>query len=404
MFTLGSFEPPANQERALGGLAGLAQRYGLTVIVAGAIVYGSLYPFVFHDTGSFGADISHLAGTWKQPPQSRGDLLANILLYMPLGLAIALALAPHRPNFRVLVLAGIGGAILSLAIELSQFFEASRVSVLSDFYLNVAGTFAGAALARTSGIGWSAASWPRGSAAAFARLLLLAWLGWRLYPYVPTIDLHKYWQSVKPLLAPHITPYEILRYAVYWWSAIFLFQTGLGAKRMPLVLPAVLCFFAAKIVIIGLVITPSELLGAGLAVFLGQPILKRHAALGVACLAVLLLLTIILSRVLPWQFSEVQKAFQWIPFYSVLHGSLQVNAISFAEKFYLYGAALLLLVTAGMRLTIAVALECAILFATSLLQTFMVERSAEITDVILAMLAGVIYMFLRRRPAEKNAG
>jgi hypothetical protein len=34
----------------------------------------------------------------------------------------------------------------------------------------------------------------------------------------------------------------------------------------------------------------------------------------------------------------------------------------------------------------------------------MVERSAEITDVILAMLAGAIYMFLRRRPAEKSAG
>jgi hypothetical protein len=140
-----------------------------------------------------------------------------------------------------------------------------------------------------------------------------------------------------------------------------------------------------------------------LAVFLGQPILKRHGAIGVACLAALLLLTIILSRVLPWQIGTAQKAFQWIPFYSVLHGSLQVNAIAFAEKFYLYGAALLMLVTAGMRLTIAVALECVILFATSLLQTFMVERSAEITDVILAMLAGVIYMFLRRQAAEKRA-
>jgi len=403
MFTLGSFEPPANQERAMG-VAGLAQRYGLMVIVAGAIVYGSLYPFVFHDAGSFGADIAHLAGTWKQPPQSRGDLLANILLYMPLRLSIALALAPDRAKFRALVLAGIGGAVLSLAIELSQFFDASRVSVLSDFYLNVAGTFAGAALARTTGAGRIKASWPAGSAAAFARLLLLAWLGWRLYPYVPTIDLHKYWHSVRPLVTPHVTPYEILRYTVYWWSAIFLFQTGLGAKRTPPIFPALLFFFAAKVVIIGLVITPSELLGAGLAVFLGQPILKRHAAIGARCLAALLLLTIILSRVLPWQFSESQKAFQWIPFYSVLHGSLQVNAIAFAEKFTLYGAALLMLVTAGMRLTIALTLECVILFVTSFLQTFMVDRSAEITDVILAMLAGVIYACLRRQPAEKNAG
>jgi len=399
VFTLGSFKPPSNRERASGD--GLAA-FGLMAIVAGAIVYGSLYPFVFHDAGSLGADISHLAGTWARPPQSRGDLLANILLYMPLGLTIALALAPGR--FRTLVLAGTGGAILSLAIELTQFFDAGRVSVLSDFYLNVAGTLAGAALAGTTGAGWTKAPWPQGSAPAFARLLLLAWLGWRLYPYVPTIDLHKYWQSVKPLLAPHITAYDILRYTVYWWSAIFLFQTGLGPKRMSLLFPAMLCFFAAKIVILSLVITPSELLGAGLAFFLGRSILKRQAAIGVACLAALLLLTIILSRVLPWQFSDVQIAFQWIPFYSVLHGSLQVNAISFAEKFYLYGAALLMLVTAGMSLTIAVALECVILFATSFLQTFMIGRSAEITDVILAMLVGAVYAFLRRQSPGKRAG
>lgn len=371
-------------------------------IVVGAIVYGSLYPFVFHDAGSFGADFSHLAGTWARPPQSRGDLLANILLYMPLGLTIALALAPGR--FRALVLAGIGGAVLSLAIELAQFFDAGRVSVLSDFYLNVAGTLAGAALARTSHGRWTKGSWPLGSAPAFARLLLLAWIGWRLYPYVPTIDLHKYWHSVRPILTPQFGAYDILRYTVYWWSAIFLFQIGLGARRMPLLFPAMLCFFAAKIVIIGQVITLPELLGAGLAVFLGLSLLKRHAAIGIPCLATLLLLTIILSRVLPWQFGEVRLAFQWIPFYSVLHGSLQVNAISFAEKFYLYGTALLLLVSAGMRLTIAVALECVILFATSFLQTFMVGRSAEITDVILAMLAGVIYAFLRRQSPGKIAG
>ena len=141
-----------------------------------------------------------------------------------------------------------------------------------------------------------------------------------------------------------------------------------------------------------------------MAVFLGLSLLKRHAAIGVPCLAALLLVTIVLSRVLPWQFSAEQKAFQWIPFYSVLHGSLQVNAISFAEKFYLYGAVLLALVMAGMRLSFALALECAVLFATGMLQTFMVGRSAEITDVMLAILTGAIYMFLRRQSPEYRVG
>lgn len=400
MFTLSSFKQQAANRSFGDTLAGLAQRYGLMAIVAGAIVYGSLYPFAFQDAGSFGADLSHFAGSWRDPPQSRGDMLANLLLYMPLGLTIAQAFG--RPRRFALLLAVASGAALSLAIELTQFFDAGRVSALSDFYLNVAGTLAGAALAGTTVAGRTKLSWPPGSAPAFARLLLLAWIGWRLYPYVPTIDLHKYWHSVRPLLEPHLTTYDILRYTVYWWSAIFLFQTGLGPKRLLLVFPAMLCFFAAKVVIISQVISLPELLGAALAFFLGQSLTKRHAAIGVPSLALLLLSTVVLSRVLPWQFGAARTAFQWVPFYSVLHGSLTVNAISFAEKFYLYGTALLLLVTAGMRLTIAVALESAILLATSVLQTFMVGRSAEITDAVLVVMAGMIYALLRRQ-SPKNS-
>jgi len=88
--------------------------------------------------------------------------------------------------------------------------------------------------------------------------------------------------------------------------------------------------------------------------------------------------------------------------FSVLHGSLTVNAIFFAEKVYLYGAMLLMLVSMGLGLTAAVVLEC-ILCATSVLQTFTIDRSAEITDVVLAMLTGVIYAFLRRQSRNRGA-
>jgi hypothetical protein len=30
--------------------------------------------------------------------------------------------------------------------------------------------------------------------------LIAAWMGYRLYPYVPTIDLHKYWSALKPVI------------------------------------------------------------------------------------------------------------------------------------------------------------------------------------------------------------
>jgi glycopeptide antibiotics resistance protein len=382
------------------GPANVALRYALAAAVVAAIVYGSLYPFEFRDSGSFAADILHLAGTWKQAPQSRGDLLANLLLYMPLGLAIALAL--RRSGARILVIAAACGAIVSLAIELAQYYDAGRVSTLSDFYLNVAGTLAGATMGRLAGADLGGLSWPSGSAPAFARLLLLAWVGWRLYPYVPTIDLHKYWHSVRPLFTTDVPAYGIFRYALLWLSVGFLLQTGMGPKRLlRLLLPMVLCFFAAKIVVIGQALSSAELLGAALAVFLAPMLLQRQARIGVPCLAALMVLLVIFSRVLPWHIGVQQRAFQWVPFYSFLHGgSLQVNVISFAEKFYLYGAVLLLLVTAGLKLRTAIILECAILLATSALQVFMVDRSAEISDAFLALVLGLVYALLRRQYRE----
>jgi hypothetical protein len=178
---------------------------------------------------------------------------------------------------------------------------------------------------------------------------------------------------------------------------------------MGLVLIAVLAFFAAKASIINQVLSLPELLGAALALLLAPLVVGRFSSIGVPVTAALLLLLVILSRVLPWQFAAAAKPFQWIPFFGFLHGSLTVNVISFAEKFYLYGAVLLLLVRSGIRLSIAVGLECLILFGTGLLQTMMVGRSAEISDAVLALILGCVYAFLRRqhhpedrllRPAE----
>ena len=393
------------KKRSVAGVAtDLVLRYALVAVVVIAIVYGSLYPFVFRDSGSFGADLLHLAGTWNQLSQSRGDTLANLLLYMPLGLTVVLALGRHRSGYRALAVAAGAGAFLSLAMELAQFYDASRFSALSDVYLNVTGTLAGAIIAGLGGTDSAPISWPAGGSPAFARLLLLVWPVWRLYPYEPTIDLHKYWRSVRPLFTADVAAYGIFRYALLWLSVAFLLQTGLNPKKPTgLLLPAMLCFFAAKIIVIGQFLLLPEILGAALALLLSGVALKRHARIGVPCLAALLMILVVLPRVLPWRIATTQRAFQWVPFFGFLHRSLRADVILFAEKFYLYGVILLLLVTAGMKLRTAVILECALLLSTSVLQMFMVDRSAEITDALLVLILGFIYALLRL-PYSKKVG
>jgi VanZ family protein len=376
----------------------LGSRLALAAAVAAVILYGSLYPFGFSGTGPFTADVTHLLGTWHQPPQSRGDLLANLVLYAPLGLAIMLVLEGVASRFLALILTVLAGAVLSLTVELTQFYDASRVSVLSDVYLNIAGSLGGAIIGWAGGWGLEKASWPHGSAPAFARVLLLAWLGWRLYPYVPVVDLHKYWHAVRPLLsAAPLTPFNVFRYATLWLCVSFLLQTGFRPVRPLLWLFwMIAAFFAAKILVVGQYMSREEIFGALTALVLDGVFFRRYPKIGTPVLAALLTVLVVLLRVLPWNPSASLKQFQWIPFFGFLHGSLQVNLISFCEKFCTYGLLILLLTASGMRLAAATALACMMLLATSALETLEVGRSAEVTDAVLALACGVVYALLKR--------
>lgn len=116
----------------------------LTGAAAVAILAGCLYPFRFGirhgDMNAVGA----LIGSWATPPQPI-DFLLNIALYAPLGAFGALSLRrSRRAEFRIGVVT-IGGALLSIAVELTQYFDAFRVTSATDVYANTLGTFLAAA-------------------------------------------------------------------------------------------------------------------------------------------------------------------------------------------------------------------------------------------------------------------
>jgi len=377
----------------------------LVALVLVAIIYGSLYPFALHvPPGDEGALTSFLA-TWRRPPQSRGDLLANLLFYFPFGLLAVRALVEKLDYKTALILTVASGALLSLSMELLQHFDAGRVSAMSDFYLNSIGTAAGA----VAGLLWGQKLLaliviPR-DASLFAALLLLAWLGWRLFPYEPVIDLHKYWASVKPLLlSPSFDIYEMFRYATLWGAVAYLIQFGLKVLKPYLAVPAAMAaFFLAKMLIVDQVITFPEIIGALAALGFLIFVLNPQRTLGTRLLAAAFLVSIALERILPLQMSAAARPFEWIPFFSFLHGSLAVNMQSFMQKTFLYGAALVLLMDAGLGLVGASLFEGAVLAATSVFETLLVGRSAEITDAVMViLLALVCHALTTMRPHARN--
>src|SRR5436190_14816543 len=115
------------------------------MIVAGVlaiIIFGSLFPFDFYPNPNPAGPLVALIATYNTRV-GRGDLIANLLLYIPLGFFSVLALS-SRPRFRVVLPVVFAGLMLSTAIELAQFYDRGRVSSLTDVYSNLAGTGLGA--------------------------------------------------------------------------------------------------------------------------------------------------------------------------------------------------------------------------------------------------------------------
>ncbi|WP_270937768.1 VanZ family protein, partial [Falsiroseomonas oryzae] len=118
----------------------------LAALIAGFIVYGSLYPFRFQALPD-GVAWSELFRLSLARRGGRGDVAANLLLYAPLALALALAFVARLGPVRAGVLAVLACALLSTAMEIGQLFVPRRAPSAGDLLLNVAGAIGGAVTA-----------------------------------------------------------------------------------------------------------------------------------------------------------------------------------------------------------------------------------------------------------------
>src|SRR5215469_17434600 len=93
----------------------------LTAMTMVVILYGSLYPFEFRIPVEGGGPLSTLLHSWRAMP-GRGDFVANVLLYMPLGWFGFLSLSQRMSVWLRLFFVVMGGAALSASIELTQYY------------------------------------------------------------------------------------------------------------------------------------------------------------------------------------------------------------------------------------------------------------------------------------------
>lgn len=381
----------------------LLKRALISGLVAAIIVYGSLYPFAFRIPSPDIGPVATLLASVRVWP-GRADALVNVLLYMPFGFCLLLGASGGARRYRLLAAATVTGGLLSLAMELTQYYDAWRVTSFSDVVTNTLGTLLGGVAAIAVGSSLRLPTAGTVSVPPIPALLIGSWLAYRLYPYVPTANVHKYWNALKPIvLTPSLGGYDLFRQTAIWLSLCALIEPIVRQRRSawvaPLFAAAVLC---AMVVTVGIRIRLAEPVGAALACGIWLVLLLLPARPRTAVAALVLCGYVVALRLEPFTFTAAAgHGFGWVPFRSLMRGSLQVDTLAFLEKFFLYGGMVYLLSVALGRRLPAVLLAAALLFAASWAEIRLPERSAEITDPLIAVLAACVFALL---PAEPGAG
>jgi len=342
------------------------------------IVYGSLYPFRFHARPGPVGPVGYLLATCRHS-MDRGDLISNILLYLPLGAFAARSFRRLSPVAGA-VLAAILGSTLSAALEITQFYDRTRFSDLCDIYANTAGASLGAAAAfllRGAGI----------SRRPFVVLLAAFWLGDELFPYVPVFGRHPYAPLEHAFRSPRFPPFDLCAQMVFWLSAAVLIDALFGAARSRMILP-VLALCVLLIRLLNAVLLPVDV-AATIAAVAAWVVLSRWSW-RVPLIATFLLIYTILQALQPFTFLPAPRPFGWTPFLSFIEGPRFSGTRIFLEKSFTYGALVWLWTRAGLSWTVATIAAVALEFSLRFAQTYFPGRSAEVTDAIMVLLLAVV--------------
>ncbi|MES2758012.1 MAG: VanZ family protein [Pseudomonadota bacterium] len=199
----------------------------LAAVVA-FIVYGSLFPFDFASEGvplgRFLAE-SDIFG-------NRSDAIDNVILFVPLGIALHLCL---RGNAARAAAALLSVLVLAIGIQLLQLYLPSRTASLADAVWNAVGLGAGLLVAarvrHTLRAQLSVAS---GRPDLFLACLVLLWFLYESFPFVPTLDIGLLRAHVKS--AVFAATFEMMRLFQHGVAAALagVALTRMGMLRRPL--------------------------------------------------------------------------------------------------------------------------------------------------------------------------
>ena len=377
----------------------------LLAVVVALIAYVSLYPFRF---AADGPSMVEALGELQWVRAGRGEMLNNVLLYMPFGFCVALLVEPRFGRTAGVLAAIVAGTLLSLNMELLQASIPTRVTSLKDLSLNSVGALAGAVL----GSAWHALgarmtpqATPQGPSRAVVITILVLWLLARLWPLVPQFGLRQVKTAVRPLFSPRIEPSELLAFFVGWLvvaQAVFHLTRRQRAVDTFLVVIAVV--LVGRTVTAGNALVAAEL--AAIALLLPVLVLLSRLADGTRAL----LIAVLLSAWLAW--TAIQPVIGHtgalgvdVPAMTEFFGRNPPPPAHLAVKGFSYVALAWLLAVAGLVPHVAAGITFLFVLILSMLQLGVTAPVFGWVDVALAAIGGILVTrWMRTAAPEPRRG
>ena len=322
----------------------------LLMVISGLIIYGSLYPFNFSNEAAAEWTVAIFLAGWSDLG-SRGDAIGNILLFMPYG-AVASVLVDRSERPRALVFAlFVIAFVIAFGVQVVQIWVHSRVPAIGDVWWNLLGLVAGywgaKYLLRFTGVRWESSV-----EANFAIFVLGLFIAAELIPFVPSLDLQSFKDSLKPLIK---TP--AFRLERFMFHAIGIVVAGRalavlspGGRDLLYLAGVVLFLWFGKVLVVSTVVSVPLIAGT-LAGFIAWSVLRKRVEPGRSNFVLFsMLLTYTVMSLAPFSLRYEPMPFSWLPFAGMLEGSMLANLHGLTERMFMYVSILWLGVLIGARI------------------------------------------------------
>lgn len=368
------------------------KRLLLLSLIAGLIVYGSLYPFNFSAAapGAF----ARLFSNW-QLLTPLGDLLGNIGLFAPWGLVGMLALAPHWGLPRAAAMTALSGIAISLGVQVLQIWVPSRDAALADVFWNLFGIGGGIAAG-----GYLAIRLPyktvRQHSAVVPACLLVAFVVAEWLPLVPSIDLQLIKEQLKSLWTePTFSTAVLLQQAAMTVLAGQLLAAFTSTRRSIVLLPLLLTTVSlGKLFMHGVRMDISTPLGFALGAASWWALARIAETRRGTMIWLFLLTGYTVSALSPFSLRDEPDAVSWLPFAAMLEGSMASNVRSLANNMVVFAGILYVAATASRRVLLGSIGLALWVFLLELMQTLIETRNSDMTEPLLALLLGQVFSAL----------